>query len=124
MRRIVLLMLLIVISCSIHVTAQTYYFYDTYGKKMTITLNESKVVVSIPKECDKISERIRTNVQVLWDLYDTYFDIFFITRSDFEQLTKLDFWEEDAKSVIVTPSYFIEDEDYIMHGFGEAFSTP
>lgn len=107
-----------------HASAQTYYFYDTYGKKMTITLNESKVVVSIPKECDKISERIRTNVQVLWDLYDTYFDIFFITRSDFEQLTKLDFWEEDAKSVIVTPSYFVEDDDYINRGLREAFSTP
>ena len=124
MRRIVLFMVLIFISCSIPVMAQTYYFYDNHGKKTTLTLNESKVVVSIPKEYEETSKRIQANVEVLWNLFDTKFDIYFITRSDFEKLTTLDFWEEDVKSVIITPSFFVEDDYLIERGQSEAFLIP
>ena len=123
MGRKVLLMLFVIL-CSIHAIAQTYYFYDTYGKKTTLTLNESKVVVSIPKEYEEISKRIQANVEVLWNLFNTKFDIYFIARSDFEKLTTLDFWEEDVKSVIITPSFFVEDDYLIERGQSEVFLIP
>ncbi len=100
-----------------------YYYYDAYtGKKIPLTLNENKLVVSIPIDCDEISKRIRANVQALFWTQDNSFDFFFITRSDFEKLTALDFWEEDAKSVIITPSY-IKDDDR-GEFYREVFSTP
>lgn len=120
MSRKILLMMLLIISCSIHAVAQTYYYHDSYGTKKTLTLNENKVCVSIPKDCKETSERICSNVQVLYNLYDTNFDIYFITRSDFEKLNSLDSWEEDAKSVIVTPSYFTD----VTASNQEVFSTP
>ena len=118
-----LLLLLVFISCSIHAIAQTdYYYYDIYtGKKTPITLNENKLVVSIPRDYDEISKRVRANVQALYWTQDYTFDFFFITRSDYEKLTSQDFWEEDAKSVIVTPSY-IQDDD--RGGYQEIFVLP
>ena len=112
MSRYFYLMLVFCISCSIHAIAQTdYYYYDAYtGKKIPLTLNENKLVVSIPKDYDEISKRIRANVQALFWTQDNTFDFFFITRSDFEKLTALDFWEEDAKSVIITQC-FLKDDD-------------
>ena len=112
MSRKYIFLLLVFISCSIHAIAQTdYYYYDDYtGKKTPLTLNENKLVVSIPKDYDEISKRIRAIVQVLFTVPDQNFDIIFITRSDFEKLTSQDFWEEDAKSVIITPSFFKDDD--------------
>ena len=93
------------------VKAQTDYYYDDdTGKKTPITLNENKLLVSILKDYDEISKRIRANVQALYAASDKAFDFFFITRSDFDKLTSQDFWEEDAKSVIITPGY-IKDDD-------------
>lgn len=122
MRRIVLFMVLIFFSCSLPLMAQTYYFYDTYGKKTTLTLNESKVVVSIPKEYEETSKRIRANVDVLFTMSLQMFDILFITKSDFEKLTALDSWEEDAKSVIITQSFFMWDDR--LEKYNEVFMTP
>ena len=92
-----------------------YYYYK--GKKIPLTLNEDKVVVNIPKEHDGISKRIRANVPVLSTIKDEVFDSFIIPRSDFEKLTSQSFWEEDAKSVVLTSSYLTEDND-------EVFETP
>ena len=122
MRRIVLLMVLFFITCSIPVMAQAYYFYDTSGKKTTLTLNENKVVVSIPKEYEEISKRIRANVEVLFTIPLQMFDVLFITNSDFEKLTAFDFWEEDAKSVIITHSFFMWDDR--LEKYNEVFMTP
>lgn len=72
MRRNFVLMLLLNISCSIHVMAQTdYYYYQ--GNKIPLTLNENKVCVSIPKDRDIISERIRENVHALITIKDETF---------------------------------------------------
>ena len=119
-----LLLLLVFISCSIHAIAQTdYYYYDIYtGKKTPITLNENKLVVSIPRDYDEISKRVRANVQALYWTQDYTFDFFFITRSDYEKLTSQDFWEEDAKSVIVTPSYIQDDDRGVL--YQEIFALP
>lgn len=96
--------------------AQTdYYYYQ--GKKIPLTLNENKVCVSISKDCNEIIERFRANVHVLTTIKDETFGIFVISQSDFEKLTAQDFWEEDAKSVILTSSYFTENNK-------EVFETP
>ena len=92
-----------------------YYYYQ--GKRIPLTLNENKVIVSIPKEYDGISKRIRANLPVLSTIKDGVFDSFIIPRSDFERLTSQDFWEEDAKSVVLTSSYYTEDKT-------EVFETP
>ena len=92
-----------------------YYYYQ--GKKIPLTLNENKVVVSIPKDCGEITERFRANVQTLASIRDDIYDIFVITRTEYEKLTLLDFWAEDAKSIILTSSYFTENNK-------EVWATP
>ena len=116
MNRKYLFLLLVFISCSIHAMAQTDYYYYMW-KKIPLTRNENIVIVSVSKDCDEIIERIRTNVQVLSTIKDKTLDIIIMSRSDFEQLTSKDFWEEDAKSVILTSSYFTEENK-------EVFETP
>lgn len=104
--------LIVFILCSIHSIAQTdYYYYQ--GNKIPLILNENKLCISIPKEFDKISERIRANVEVLATIIDETFDIIVIAKSDFEKLTTQDFWGEDAKSVILTSCYFTESNEEI-----------
>ena len=96
-------------------TQTAYYYYK--GGKIPLTQNENKVVVSIPKEYDGVCKRIRANLPVLNTITDQVFDSFIIPRSDFERLTSQDFWEEDAKSVVLTSSYYTEDKT-------EVFETP
>ena len=92
-----------------------YYYYE--GNKIPLTLNENKVVVSIPKDCGEITERFRANVQTLFMINDEAFDIYVIPQSEYEKLTTLDFWEKDAKSIVLTSSYFTESNE-------EVFATP
>ena len=92
-----------------------YYYYE--GNKIPLTLNENKVVVSIPKDCGEITERFRANVQTQASIRDDIYDIYVITRTEYEKLTLLDFWAEDAKSIILTSSYFTESNE-------EVFATP
>ena len=123
MNRKNLLMLLFVISCSTHAMAQTDYYYDDLGNKITITLNEDMVCLSIPTDCDKVNERICANVEILFSKTDEFFDIYFITRADLDKLTSQDFWIDDSKSVIITPSYYIENDEW-GKVYGAAYSTP
>ncbi|WP_176756896.1 S8 family peptidase [Prevotella communis] len=110
------LMILFVFSCSIHVLAQNDFYYYK-GMKMPLSLNEEKVVVSIPKSKAEICERIRANAKVLEKINDDIFDIFVISRSDFNNLTSLDSWSEDEKSMMITSSYFTERK-------AEVFASP
>lgn len=108
-----ILTLLLLITCSLQATAQTEYFYYYCGNKEPLTLNEDKIVINIPKENEKISERISKNVQILSIFEDglggvTYFDIFALTRSEYERLTSMDFWKEDSRSVILSNFFFTE----------------
>lgn len=120
MKKELFLSLLLFIMCSTHATAQTYY-YDSYAKKINITLNEDKALINVFKGSDnwtEISERICANVQPLFKYAsDLNFFSVYITREDYEKLTSLDFWEEDSKSVIVTPGYFKEGDktEYILY---------
>ena len=88
-----------------------YYYYN--GNKIPLTLNEKKVIVSIPKDCDGTRQRISAYVQILSTVKDKDFDIFVIPRSDFEKLASQDFWEEDAKSVVLTSCYFTANKEEI-----------
>lgn len=110
------LMILFVFSCSIHVLAQNDFYYYK-GMKMPLSLNEEKVVVSIPKSKAEICERIRAYAKVLEKINDDIFDIFVISRSDFNNLTSLDSWSEDEKSMMITSSYFTERK-------AEVFASP
>ena len=95
------------------VMTQTDYFYYYKGNKIPLTLNENKVVVSIPKDCGDITERVLASTQTLDKISDEYFDIFLILKSDFNKVTMLDFWAEDAKSVILSSSYYTENKEEI-----------
>ena len=110
------MMILFIISCSIYTIAQTdYYYYN--GTKIPLTLNENKVCVSTYKDNKDVSERILANVQVLETInYGFYeaFNIIVISKSDFEKLTSQDFWEEDAKSVILTSCYLTENNEDLI----------
>ena len=109
-------LLLLFISCSIHVIAQTDYYYYK-GNRIPLTINENKVCISVPKDCDETCGRIRANVQVLAKIKDETFDICVISLSYYEKLTSQDFWKEDVRSVILTYSYFTENNE-------EVYSTP
>ena len=95
------------------VMTQTDYFYYYKGNKIPLTLNENKVVVSIPKDCGDITERVLASTRTFDKISDEYFDIFLILKSDFNKVTMLDFWAEDAKSVILSSSYYTENKEEI-----------
>ena len=101
-------LLLLCILCSIHVTAQTDYYYYYKGTKKPLIIIENKVVVSIPKEREDVSERVLSNVQILDTIRDKELDIYVISRSDLDLLISTDFWAEDMKSVILTSCYYTE----------------
>ena len=106
--RTFIMTLLALIVCSLHATAQTEFYY--YGTRKTpLYLNENKVVLTIPKTSEAVSERIRANVQVLVSFNDSVLDILVIPRSDYEKLTTMDCWEEDAKSVIKTSCFYLSE---------------
>ena len=100
---------------------QTDYYYGHYNsdEKIYLTLNENKVCVNIYKDNKDVSERILANVQALITMEDAddIFDIFVISRPDFEKLASLDFWEEDVRSVILTSGYLTENNE-------EVYATP
>jgi hypothetical protein len=96
-------------------TSDNYYYYQ--GNKIPLTQNENKIVVSVLKADNEVSERILANIQILGSIKDETYDIYVITRSEYEKLTTLDFWTVDAKSAILTSSYFTENNE-------EVFATP
>lgn len=99
-----------------YLLAQTDFYYYK-GKKVPLFKNDNKVCVSIPKDNRKASERFLTNVKVQERMKDESFDIYVILRSDMENLNSIDLWKEDAKNIIVTPSYSTTDKV-------EVFATP
>jgi hypothetical protein len=111
-----LLLLLSVFICSINAIAKTdYYYYQ--GSKIPLTLNEKKIVLSIPKDCTGTIGRIKANVVALDSIKDQYFDIIIISRSDYDIITQLDYWKESQKTVILTSCYYTEKNE-------EVFATP
>jgi len=116
MKRKYLLMMLLYVTCSLNVMAQTAYYYYQ-GKKIPLTLNADKVCVSVPKNSEKAGKSILAGIEVLNTINDDAFDIFVVTRSDFEKLSSRESWKEDAKRVIQTSCYLTERND-------EVYETP
>ena len=112
MKREFMLMLLSIL-CSISSMAQTDSYYYYRGTKIPLTLNEDKICVSIAKEHDMVSERIRANVQVLRTIENNAIELFVMSRSDFKNLTSQEFWVEDSKSVILSSCYFTENYEEV-----------
>ena len=110
------MVMLFVISCSIYAIAQTDYYYYK-GGKIPIFVNENKICISVPKQSKGVAERILANIKFEKIIKDDYFDILVVTRSDYEKLTSLDSWKDYAMSVVITSSYFTENND-------EVFATP
>lgn len=96
-----------------HTMAQTDYYYYK-GAKIPLILNKNKVCISTFKDNQDVNKRIHANVQVLETVSDEIFDIIVIAKSDFEKLTSQDFWEKDAKSVILTSCYYTEDNEEVV----------
>ena len=97
----------------ISAVVQTYYFYYR-DQKIPLTLNENNFCINIPKEHDEIRERVQGNVHILDSLRDKVFNSYIVTRTDYQRLTSQDFWKEDAKSVIVTASFFYENNKVVV----------
>ena len=93
-----------------------YYYYGYYNsdKKVPLTLNENNFCINIPKEYAEIRERVLANIRILEKIDDETFDGYIVTRADYKRLTAQDFWKEDAKSVIVTASYFYENNKVVF----------
>ena len=102
---------------ALHSQSQSDCYYNYKGDKIPLTLNEDAIVISIPKDCAETSERLLSNLQILTTIKDEIFDIFVIARSEYEKLTSMDNWEEDSKSVILTSSYYTEQNK-------EVFASP
>ena len=111
-----ILVLLMAFAKSICAIGQTDYYYYK-GKKISLFVNEDKVCISIPKVCEKTSEMILSNVKDLERINDETYDIFVVSRPEYEKLASSDSWKEDAKNILLTSCYRIEEK-------GEVFSTP
>jgi len=115
MSKKIFMMILFIISCSVHTIAQTDYYYYK-GKKIPLMVNKDKVCVTIPKDGEKTSERILANTKVLNMIKDNTFETFIIPRLEFEKLAAKDSWKEGAKSVILSSSYFTENNKEVYTG--------
>ncbi len=115
-RFLFLLLLIFFIKSSIHLIAQTNYYYYK-GKRIPLIANDNKVCISIHKNKENTRRRILSNIRMLDKIVDKNFDIYIISRSDLENLITLDFWKNDSHSVIITPTYKTENE-------AEVFMTP
>ena len=108
-RKINILIILLLISCPIGIIAQTSYYYYK-GKQIPLTLNDSKVCVSIPKDKGDVRKELLKDIQVLDTIRDDIFDISIIQQSEYNKLST-------SKSVLFSPSYKTKDGE-------EVFLTP
>lgn len=103
-RKINILIILLLISCPIGIIAQTSFYYYK-GEQIPLTLNDSKVCVSIPKDKEDVHKELLKDIQVLDTIKDSYFDISIIRQSGFKQLSASTSWKKEAKSVLLSPCY-------------------
>ena len=110
-------LLFCLLMCVSTVRAKSDYFYYYKDRRIPLIVNNNKVCVSICKDHKNVRERLLENVKFVEQIKDEAFDIFIVSRSDYEKLTLLDSWEKDVKSILLTPSYKTIDNT-------EVFSTP
>lgn len=98
------LLLLLHISCSIGIFAQTTYYYYK-GDKIPLTIDNNKICLSLPRNKRPIGKELLKDVQVLDTIRDTVFDISIIRQSDLKRLSSTKSWEKEAKNVLLSPTY-------------------
>lgn len=101
-------MLLLLISCSISVIAQTSFYYYK-GIRIPLTINDNKVCISIPKNRDDISKEIQKNFKELDRITDTDFDIFTIQQSDYKRLSASNSRKKESMPILFSPCYRTTD---------------
>lgn len=114
--KVFILMILLLISCSMDVIAQTSYYYYK-GNRIPLTVNNDKVCVNIPKDKRDLSKELLRDINVLDKIKDEDFDISIIQQSDFKKLSASNSWEKEAKSVLLSSCYITKEDK-------EVFLTP
>lgn len=104
MSKKIVLMILFLISCSIGIFAQTCFYYYK-GKRIPLTVNNSKVCVSIPKNRDDISKEIHKVIKEIDRITDADFDIFTIQQSDLKKLSASNSWKKESMPILFSPCY-------------------
>lgn len=102
-----ILIILLFISYSIGLIAQTYYYYK--GEKIPLILNENKVCVNIPKSKGIVINNLLKNINVLDKIRDEYFDISIIGQFDLSKLSATDTWRKEAGSILLSSCYNTKD---------------
>lgn len=110
-----ILIILLLISCSIGIFAQTSFYYYK-GERIPLIANNQKVCVSIPKDKEEICNKLK-NIDVLDKILGTDFHTFVIRQSDLKKISTSNSWKEDAKSVLLSSCYKTKDSI-------EVFLTP
>lgn len=116
MSKKVILILLLLISCSIGTIAQTSYYYYK-GMHIPLILNESKVCVSILKNKKEISTELLKSIKILDKKNAADYELFTIQQSDLQKISALSLWEGEAKSILLSPCFRTIDST-------EVFLTP
>lgn len=102
-KKYILIISLLVI-CSIETIAQTSYYYYK-GNKMPLTIDNSKVCMSIPKNKKGICKELLKDVQILDTIRDTVFDISIVRQSDYKRLSASNSWKKEAVSILLSSCY-------------------
>lgn len=96
--------------------AQKEYFYYS-GKQMQLSINNNIVCLSIPKTEKVTRDKILSQVKVEKIVNDDKYDIFVISKSDFNVLTSTKNWEGYKKRIIATNCYMTPEQAIV-------YSTP
>lgn len=113
MSKKVILIMLLLISCSIGVIAQTSYYYYK-GNRIPLTVDNSNVCVSIPKNKGEASKELLKNINILDKIKDVDFDISIIPLSDLQKISALSSWKEEAMSILLSPCYRTKDNAEVI----------
>ena len=108
--------ILLLILCSTSMIAQTSYYYYK-GEKIPLSLNNSKLCVSIPKTKGDVSKELMKGINVLDTIKDEAFDISIIQQADFKKMSSSKVWGKEENTFLVSPCYITKDRK-------EVFLTP
>lgn len=110
------LVILLLMSCSMCMIAQTTYYYYK-GMKMPLVEDDNKVCVNIPKTKKEVSKEFLKDINVEKKIKDTDFDIFVVRKTEIENLFASKSWKKETMSVLQSSCYRTKEGV-------EAFLTP
>lgn len=98
----------LLVICSIEAFAQTTYYYYK-GNRIPLTIDNSKVCLSIPKNKRYVSTKILKELQISDTIRDAEFDISIIRQSDLRRLSVTKSLEKESKNFLLSPIYRTND---------------